>query len=242
MTSDFMIRFSTLLIGLIVVGCIICLPLYRWGVRQFIASSLFIKIIWWVPIFLVLVATLYGGLVAAILVTLLLILVACMEFIYNRGYKSGTASIYFLVFLVSLAHLALWFIYLPGGATLLATVCFISVLSDVTAFFLGNYMGKHKLPRWINNHKSLEGVVGQILGAGIGALLAWWILRTTLPIFIVVFIGLASASGDLANSIAKRSLRIKDWGRTIPGHGGMLDRMSSLSVALAISLWFLVGL
>lgn len=242
MSFDFMIRFSALLISLIIAGCIICLPLYHWKVRQFIASSLFTKIIWWAPIFLVLVAILYGGLSMATLATSLIILTASMEFIRNRGYKSSIAVLYFIAFLFTTAHLALWFTYLPSGATLLGAVCLVSVLSDVTAFFLGNYTGKHKLPRWINNHKSWEGVIGQIVGAGIGALLAWSVLRTALPIPIILFIGLASAFGDIANSIAKRSLRIKDWGQTIPGHGGILDRMSSLSVALAISLWLLVYL
>lgn len=237
---DYIIRFSVLLVGLIVGGCMICIPLYHWKVRQFIASSLFTKIIWWVPIFLVLMAILYGGLAVSIPVTLLIILTAIAEFIRNRGYKSTIAVVYFIVFLLTTTHLALWFAWLSGSATLLAAVCLVSVLSDVTAFFLGNYIGKHKLPHWINNHKSWEGVIGQVVGAGIGALLAWWVLGTALPILIVVSIGLASAFGDIVNSIAKRSLLIKDWGQTIPGHGGMLDRMSSLSMALAISFWLLV--
>lgn len=239
MTFDFLIRLSALLVGLIVVGCGICLPLYKWRVREFIASSLFTKIIWWVPIFIVLLAILYTGLTGATVVALFIAFVACIEFIRNRGYRSKIASAYFIAFLFLIAHLALWFLYLPGSAILLATVCVVSVLSDVTAFFLGNYIGKHRLPRWINDHKSWEGVLGQVIGAGIGAFLAWWVLQITLPISVVVLIGVASAFGDLINSVAKRSLRIKDWGQTIPGHGGMLDRMSSLSMALAVSLWLL---
>lgn len=241
-TYDFMLRFSALLFGLIAVGCSMCLPLYRWNVRQFIASSLFTKIMWWVPIFIILVTVLYGGTAAAAPVTLFIILAACVEFIRIHGYKSSTAVIYFILFLIMVTHLAFWFVFLPSSATLLATVCVISVLSDVTAFFLGNYMGRHRLPRWINNHKSWEGVLGQLLGAAIGAVLAWGVLHTTLPLLLVVAIGVASAAGDLMNSIAKRSLSIKDWGQTIPGHGGMLDRMSSLSAALAIGLWLLKNL
>jgi len=240
--SDFMFRFCGLLVGLILVGCIMCLPLYKWKIRPFIASSLFTKIIWWVPIFIVLVAILYGGLTVAILVTLFIAFMASVEYIRNRGHKSYVASSYFALFLFLMAHLALWFVYLPGSATLLAAVCVVTVLSDVTAFFFGNYIGIHKLPRWINDHKSWEGVIGQIIGAVIGALLAWWVLQTALPILVTAVIGLASAFGDIVNSIAKRSLRIKDWGQTIPGHGGMLDRMSSLSAALAVSVWILAGL
>jgi len=240
MTPDFMLRFSALLVGLIVVGSIVCLPLYKWKLRAFFASSLFLKTIWWVPIFIVLVAILYGGVTVAIVVTLFIMLAATVEFIRNRGYRSNVAVAYFILFLFLMAHLGLWFVYLPGSAMILATACVISVLSDVTAFFLGNYAGNHKLPRWINNRKSWEGVIGQLIGAGIGALLCWWILHTTVPILVVTSIGIASAFGDIVNSIAKRSLNIKDWGQTIPGHGGMLDRMSSLSAALAVSLWLLI--
>ncbi len=248
MTVDFLLRLSALLIGLIVVGCLMCLPFYKWKLRAFFASSLFTKIIWWVPIFIVLLIILYTELAGAVGVTVLIMLVASWEFIRNRGYTKWFASLYFLIFLLMIAHLAGWFLYVPdvpgvpGTAILLAAVCVVSVLSDVIAFFLGNYMGRHKLPGWINNHKSWEGVLGQILGAGVGALLVWWFLQVALPISLVVLIGVGSAVGDVMNSIAKRSLQIKDWGQTIPGHGGMLDRLSSLSVAIAVSLWFLRSL
>lgn len=239
-TPDFILRCSALVASLIIIGSIICLPLYKWRVRQFITSSLFTKIIWWVPIFTVLIVILYGQTFAAILVVLFVIFAASKEFINNHGGKSTIARIYFLAFIFLVAHLALWFVFLSGSATLLAAVCFASVLSDVVAFFMGNYTGKHKLPRWINNHKSWEGVFGQLIGAGVGGLLVWLILQVPLPAFVVGSIGVASALGDIVNSIAKRRLRIKDWGQTIPGHGGMLDRMSSLSAALAASLWLLV--
>lgn len=54
---------------------------------------------------------------------------------------------------------------------------------------------------------------------------AWW---------LILAIGIASAFGDLFNSVAKRQLDIKDWGQTIPGHGGVLDRMSSLSTTFMV--------
>ena len=59
-------------------------------------------------------------------------------------------------------------------------------------------------------------------------------------VILAVLIGLASAMGDLINSIVKRRLKIKDWGNTIPGHGGILDRMSSLSFAFIAAYCYML--
>lgn len=135
MTSDILIRFSLLLVGLIVLGSIACLPLYKWNLRRYGASPLFTKVMWWIPIFGVLLAILYAQLSAAIIVTLFVALTAGIEFIRNRGYKSGFALGYFTLFLLLITHLALWFVYLPEGVVLLAAVCLVSVMSDVLHSF-----------------------------------------------------------------------------------------------------------
>lgn len=224
------------MIGLILVGTLLCLPLYKWNVKKLVASSLFVKIMWWVPIWGVLALILYDGAAAALSVALLVMLLAVKEFISNKGYKKPIAFGYLIFFIFSWSSLGLWFIAFPQGYALLAAVATVSVLSDVCAFFFGNYASKHPLPRFVNRNKSWEGVAGQIVGALLGGLLSWWVLQVPLSIAMILAIGIASAVGDISNSIAKRSLGIKDWGRTIPGHGGVLDRFSSLSVALAVSL------
>jgi phosphatidate cytidylyltransferase len=242
MTFELLLKFSILLFGLIIAGSVLCLPLYSWNVRKLIASSLFTKIIWWGPIFLVLIAVLYGQTALACLTVAAVILLAVKEFINNNGYKSRIATLYLAVFSVLIAHLAIWFLAIPTPLSVktLAAVCVASVLSDIFAFFFGNYLSKHPLPAWINNRKSWEGVIGQLVGAFIGASLAAVILGITLPVLLVVLIGIASAFGDLFNSITKRNVDIKDWGNTIPGHGGVLDRLSSLSYALVVSFWYIV--
>ncbi len=241
MTFELLIKLSAILFGFIIVGSVLCLPLYKWNVRALLASSLFTKIIWWGPIFLVLIALLYGETLAAILVTIGVLIVSFREFLNNKGLKSKIALTYFCLFIIWWTHLAVWFQLLPYplSVQMLAAVAVVSVLSDVCAFFFGNYLGKHHLPKWLNDHKSWEGVVGQIVGAIIGGLFAIYVLAIAISPLLIILIGIASAIGDLANSAAKRSLAIKDWGNTIPGHGGLLDRLSSLSLAIAVSFWFL---
>ncbi len=238
MTSELLLRLSVILVGFIIVGTAACLPLYRWNVRDLLASSLFVKILWWIPIFLVLILILYGGLTVAIAVTAVVILLGLREFIRNRGWSQRFASLYFILFLIWTAHLAWWYTLPESLATpLLIAVAVMSVVSDVCAFFFGNYLGHHNLPHWLNRRKSWEGVAGQIIGAGIGALLAIFFLSIPLSLGLILAIGVASASGDLINSAAKRSLSIRDWGRTIPGHGGVMDRMSSLSLSITVAYW-----
>lgn len=239
MSNDIILRLGVLLLGLLIVGTLLCLPLYKGDFKKLIASSLFIKIVWWIPIWGVLALILYNGAATALSVAVLVALLASKEFIKNKAFKKPVAIGYIVFFLLCWSSLGFWFFALPQGYALLAAVATVSVLSDVCAFFLGNYASKHSLPSFINRNKSWEGVVGQILGAALGGLLSWWVLQVPLSIGLVLVIGIASAVGDIINSIAKRSLGIKDWGRTIPGHGGVLDRFSSLSVALAASLFLL---
>ena len=241
MTFELLIKLSAILFGFIIIGSILCLPLFKWNLRALLASSLFTKIIWWGPIFLILIAILYGGTLVAVLVTVVVLALSLNEFIKNKGQKSPIALTYFVLFAIWWAHLAGWFLLLPFplSVQMLASVAVISVLSDVCAFFFGNYLSKHHLPGWLNNRKSWEGVLGQIVGAIIGGLFVIYILNISISPVLILLVGIVSAIGDLANSAAKRSLSIKDWGNTIPGHGGVLDRLSSLSLALAASFWFL---
>ncbi len=224
--------------GLFAVGTLLCLPLYRWQFKRFFRSTIWTKIIWWIPIFGVFIGVLMGGVWAAAIVVGLLEVRATIEFLHAKGRRRKLSLFYFLSVVVALVHLPYFFVLRPQTtvATLIV-ICFASVLSDVCAFFFGSYFGKHALPRWINPQKSWEGVGGQIVGALIGFTLVRLVVGIELSWWLALAIGGASALGDVMNSATKRQLDIKDWGRIIPGHGGILDRFSSLSYAIAISFW-----
>lgn len=241
MTTDLLIRLTMLLFGIIILGTLACVPLYKWNISKLLHSSLFIKIMWWIPIFIIIMAIVYGGLIPAIIITIGVIALGTREFMRQKAWSLAVPRIYYALFVVWMLHLLLWFLVLPAqlAVTGFIAVCSISIFSDVCAFFLGNYAGKHKLPKWLNNHKSWEGVAGQLIGAIIGGLIVMYYLSILVSPLAIGIIGIASAIGDLANSAAKRVLSVKDWGTTIPGHGGIMDRLSSLSLSLAVAFWII---
>ena len=112
----------------------------------------------------------------------------------------------------------------------------IAFLSDTFAYFVGCAIGKHKLAPVISPKKSVEGLVGGVLGAMAGMLLYGMILNLAFDftvnygyILVYGFVGsLAGVFGDLCFSAIKRQTGIKDYANLIPGHGGILDRFDSM--------------
>jgi phosphatidate cytidylyltransferase len=122
------------------------------------------------------------------------------------------------------------------NALLLFYFMLIVQLSDVLQYVFGNLFGKTKVAPIVSPNKTLEGLIGG--GAStilIGAAM-WWItpfgpLQSAGMAAIIVFMGFL---GGLVMSAIKRSLGAKDWGKMIQGHGGMMDRMDSVSFAAPI--------
>ena len=237
MTTKLFLELSGLFGGLLALGFVACLPLFNGQVRLFVQSKLFTKLVFWIPIYVIFCLVITGGLIAAGIVSSLLIAQAGREFIHNKGRNYWFTCLYFVTIVTSLVTLPLFFLNHDNTrvANILVTVCFGSALSDVCAFFAGSYRGQHHLPRFINAGKSYEGVLGQIVGAFVGIGLVSLLPEIEFSWQLALIVGVASAVGDLLNSVAKRMLSIKDWGQFIPGHGGVLDRFASLALAIAAS-------
>ncbi|WP_279485191.1 phosphatidate cytidylyltransferase [Actinomadura sp. GC306] len=127
------------------------------------------------------------------------------------------------------------------------TVVFIAVTvaSDIGGYFVGSFLGKHKLAPTISPKKTWEGVTGSALMCMlVGGWLVWWLLDGG-HVWQGVLVGLAAVvtatAGDLVESMVKRDLGIKDMGTLLPGHGGVMDRLDSL-VATAPVVWLLLEL
>ena len=139
---------------------------------------------------------------------------------------------------------ALLLLKVPGydGENLLLLVYLLLVvqISDVLQYVFGKLFGKHKIAPKVSPSKTVEGFVGGGASAvAIGTAL-WWVTPFS-PLQacgMATVIVLAGFLGGLALSAVKRSLGAKDWGAMIQGHGGMLDRLDSVSFAAPLFFHF----
>lgn len=114
----------------------------------------------------------------------------------------------------------------------------LAFLSDTGAYFVGVFMGKHKLCPNISPKKTVEGFVGGIVGAIVGVMIFGLVLSLAFDLKVNFLYGLVygvvgsvvSVLGDLTFSVIKRQSGIKDYGNLIPGHGGILDRFDSMTI------------
>jgi CDP-diglyceride synthetase len=238
-----LVRIIALFTVLFLVGTGLTLPLYGFHVRRFVCSRLFIKILFWIPICVMFICILYMPAYLQSLCLILLLALAGREILAMSGRHGHRALAfpYWLIFAAGLGHLALLHHqYTTTFTAILITLAFATVLADVGAFFFGNYAGRHKLPPSLNDKKSWEGVLGEVVGAFIGVLLVNTFVLPVASVWMFVALGAGSALGDLTNSYVKRKLALDEWGRAIPGHGGILDRFSSMAGSAVLVFYFLL--
>ena len=121
-----------------------------------------------------------------------------------------------------------------GLAFLLGAIV-ATIAYDIAALFVGSSLGKRPLAPTISPAKTVEGLIGGsaaaiLVSVIVVQLIHPWTLPSALTLGIVVSI--VAPLGDLAESMIKRNLGLKDMGRLLPGHGGMLDRVDGLLVVL----------
>ncbi len=119
----------------------------------------------------------------------------------------------------------------PGTAWIITTLA-STWICDAFAYFSGRTFGKHLLAPHISPKKTWEGSVGGVVGAIMTGMACTSLFGLPIPwwggILIGLLTGVIGPLGDLAESLMKRQLGIKDLGTIFPGHGGMLDRIDSV--------------
>ena len=151
------------------------------------------------------------------------------------------------------------FIFVPMAISLMALhlqdkalVLFLLILiwaADIGAYFAGKFFGKNKLCPSVSPGKTLEGVYGGIALAQVVAI-SYVFITTQTPLlndflifsFLALSVSLLSVLGDLFESVLKRIAEVKDSGNILPGHGGILDRIDSLTSSAPIFFLLIVFL
>ena len=157
----------------------------------------------------------------------------------TKGIINSMASLQWILMLTvfGISHMA-YLLSLPeiegfnaGGRGLLLFLVFLTEINDVMQFVWGKLFGKHKIIPKISPNKTWEGFVGGVIsttaiGFGLGFLTP---LSTGYLLIVSFLVAVAGFFGDVVMSSVKRDIGVKDTGTTIPGHGGVLDRIDSLA-------------
>lgn len=153
-----------------------------------------------------------------------------------------------LIAVIGVAHApAILFLPLAGdphaGAYALLFLLLVVQLGDVLQYLWGKLAGKHAIAPTISPNKTVEGTVGGIVSAsGLGGVLASLTpFDTITAIFVALLLSLLGFAGGLILSAEKRRRGIKDWGRRLAGHGGLLDRLDSLFLSAPVFYYVLAG-
>jgi phosphatidate cytidylyltransferase len=162
----------------------------------------------------------------------------------NREWTAGMAKCVFgLVYLaLPLALLMQTHLYYPSGKIWIFFLLIVIFATDTGAFYFGRHFGRHRLYERISPKKTWEGAIGGLFSSLLAGLIfakymglqfSW-----QLPALIIT-LSVAAQIGDLAESALKRNHGIKDSGRLLPGHGGILDRIDGLLFAIPVLSVFL---
>lgn len=144
-------------------------------------------------------------------------------------------------------------IFLPpspevSGAWLLLFVAIVTKFTDMGAYLTGTLFGKTKMVKHISPGKTWEGAIGSFFLAQLGAFTVWYLAGENLAwmgdwksiLFLGIIISITAIIGDLAESILKRSVEVKDSGDTLPGIGGVLDLIDSICFSAPAAYLYLL--
>lgn len=131
---------------------------------------------------------------------------------------------------------------LAGGAGLLLFLVFLTEFNDISQYIWGKMLGKYKIIPKVSPNKTWEGFLGGLMTTTLFAvIIAMWLTPLTIleSLLAGLIIAVAGFFGDVSISALKRDLGIKDSGNLLPGHGGILDRVDSLTYTAPLFFHFI---
>lgn len=192
-------------------------------------------------------AVCYKGLSGYFLLTAISfsIITICVIFNKEPDFKSMLSSGFCLIYPLMPGALLVYLTAIDLGASerigtvLCVGAILCAALADTFAFFGGKLFGKKKLCPQISPKKTIAGSIASFFGGALGGLIMYMFFKYTtqsVHMYDWIFIGVACGGfaqiGDLTASMLKRFCDVKDYGKYIPGHGGIMDRMDSISTCL----------
>jgi phosphatidate cytidylyltransferase len=197
-----------------------------------------------VPICLAVWSKDFSWLLFALVIAILFFSLVCLFRIKDIRESAGDVALLFLGILyipLLLSHLGL-IRMLPNGIQWIFLLLVIVMAGDTGAFYTGSTIGKRKLYPVVSPKKSIEGALGGLIGSLVGAFIAKATFFTELSVFdciaAALLLGCLGQLGDLFESMLKRSFGVKDSGKIIPGHGGLLDRLDSILFAAPAAFFY----
>jgi phosphatidate cytidylyltransferase len=186
-----------------------------------------------------------GGLTLSLLVTVLATMVWRLgggPVGYHRDIHAATLIAVYVPFLAGFAVLLA---AAGDGHWRVLVTLIVVVLSDTGGYVAGVFLGRHPMAPSVSPKKSWEGLAGSLLAAAVGGGAGLWLLFDV-PGWAGAGFGLvvagAAVLGDLAESLLKRDLGVKDMSGLLPGHGGMMDRLDSILLAVPTAYLLLLVL
>jgi phosphatidate cytidylyltransferase len=190
-------------------------------------------------------------------VALLLFVVAAFRTSIERVLWETSAGVLMLIYIAYPLTLIPKILVEENGKALLLFLFFCVWSGDVAALYIGKRFGRRKLAPRLSPNKTWEGsfasVIGSIVfGMGLVGLGDWFSMKgssftslhTSEPwwyfLILAVVLNIAAQFGDLLESALKRGAGVKDSGKLLPGHGGILDRIDALLVAAPV-FWFIIA-
>ena len=182
------------------------------------------------------------GLFSGVLFIALLSLLALRLFLKRDAagsVREAAAVVFGLLYIPGLLSFQLDII--KAGAPLLVMLYAAVWGSDSMALYLGRSIGKRKLYVEMSPNKTVEGAIGSFIGGFIGVMLVRFTLVQNMPLQTAIALGIAvsfaTVIGDLVESMFKRDAGVKDSSSLLPGHGGFLDKIDSVTFAGPAFYW-----